>query len=477
MVLHLRFLHTVFLHTDAYKKIVMYRTHLLCPENNKHSIHPGSCVFTYIAAVLLVTQCQGVSHSLCLKVIGVLLLPLIPLCVACPRFRIPSLFYVLGLGVGLLHATHVQKLWVGDDLFGRELTLNVQVQGLPSDLQTLQRFDVAILPDQNVTLKKLRLSWYGGPELQPGDQWLLTVKLKPPLGNSSPGAFDMEAWAAREDIQATGYVLSGIWLGQGHLSLADRRDQLRQRIAMRVRSQLDSESSNLLIALMTGDKSGISQTQWQQLNQTGTTHLMVISGLHIGLMAGLGFWFVLFLGRLGLLPLNIPPLSVVPLPVFASVIALLMALSYATLAGFTVPVQRALVMTGLALSGPLLGIRAKSSTLYLLALAVVLTADPLAVTSAGFWYSFAAVGILLYGLVGRQGMNAHWQRWGHPQWLVFLLLFSSPAVQWSECQPAVASGEPHCHSPDCWPDGAHGIACPFVGSVFRNSVSLVADAA
>ncbi|AMO57033.1 DNA internalization-related competence protein ComEC/Rec2 [Endozoicomonas montiporae] len=403
---------------------MIHKTRLLCPENNKHSIHLGSCVFTYITALLLVTQSLGQSGYLCLKVIGFLLLPLIPFWFGCPRLRVPSAFYLLGLCVGYLHAIQVQNLWVDEDLFGRELTLKVRVQGLPANLETLQRFDVSVSPEQGLPLKKLRLSWYGGPEMQPGDQWQLTVKLKPPLGSSSPGAFDMQAWAAREGIQATGYVVSGLWLGQGFPTLSERRDQLRQSIGIMVRSALQSDSSGLLIALMTGDKSGISQAQWQWLNQSGTTHLMVISGLHIGLMAGLGFWLSLLFGRLGLLPL-----TVVPLPVIASIIALLMALSYATLAGFTVPVQRALVMTGIALSGPLLGIKAKPSTLYLLALAVVLTLDPLAITSAGFWYSFAAVGVLLYGFVGRVGMNRHWQRWGHPQWLVFLLLF--PMLQFN----------------------------------------------
>ena len=413
---------------------MILKTRLLCPENNKHSIHLGSCVFTYIAAIVLATQCLGQSFSLCLKVIGALLLPLIPLCVGCSRLRIPVVFYLLGLSAGFFHAINTQSLWVEDGLYGQVLTMKAKVQGLSSDFGNFQRFNASVLPEQGAffkqqtfkqqTFKKLRLSWYGGPELQPGDQWLLTVKLKPPLGNSSPGAFDMHAWAAREGIQATGYVVSGIWLGEGGFSLADWRDQLRQRIAVKVKSLLPGDSSGLLIALMTGDKSGISPDQWQQLNQTGTTHLMVISGLHIGLMAGLGFWLTLMLGRLGLLPLNR-----VPVPVIASVIALLMAFSYAMLAGFTVPVQRALVMTGMALSGPLFGLRAKPSTLYLLALALVLTIDPLAMTSAGFWYSFSAVAVLLYGFVGRLGMNEHWQRWGHPQWLVFLLLF--PLLQFN----------------------------------------------
>ena len=79
--------------------------------------------------------------------------------------------------------------------------------------------------------------------------------------------------------------------------------------------------SGLLIALMVGDKSGITPSQWDILNRTGTTHLMVISGLHIGLMASLGFWLTLWVGRLGGLPL-----VRLPLPFIASVVSLVFAL-------------------------------------------------------------------------------------------------------------------------------------------------------
>ena len=402
---------------------MVYKTSLLCPESNKHSIHLGSCVFTYIIGISLIAQCPGSYFSLCLKVIGVLLVPLIALSF-CWRKLAPVVFCLAGMLVSLWHSLQIQDRWLSEALFGQTVELTGTVHGLPADLETLQRFNFRVDPEPGSNLSDIRLSWYGGPELETGDRWQLTVKLKPPLGNSSAGAFDLQAWAAREGIQASGYVRTGIWLGQGDGSVTVWRDRLRQSIGRHVKACLDSDVSGLLVALMIGDKSGISQDQWQWLNKTGTTHLLVISGLHIGLMASLGFWLALALGRLGALPLG-----VVPGPTFAAVFALLLALIYASLAGFTIPVQRALVMVGVALSGNLLGLKPRPSTLFLLALALVLTIDPLAFTSAGFWYSFAAVAVLLYGFVGRRGMNVHWQRWGHPQWVVFLLLF--PLLQFN----------------------------------------------
>lgn len=404
---------------------MVYKTYLLCLENNKHSIHMGSCVFTYIFGISLIAQCPGPYFSLCLKVIGVLLVPLIALSF---RWRglIPVVFCLTGMLVSVWHGLQIQDHWLPEAFFGQTIELSGTIHGLPADLDTLQRFNFRADPEPGSNLSDIRLSWYGGPELVPGDRWHLAVKLKPPLGNSSPGAFDMQAWAAREGIQAGGYVRSGVWLGQGDgsLSLTVLRDRLRQSIGRRVKACLNSDVSGLLVALMIGDKSGITRNQWQWLNKTGTTHLLVISGLHIGLMASLGFWLALTLGRLGVLPL-----AVIPLPVFTALSALLLAMAYAFLAGFTIPVQRALVMVGVALSGNFLALKPRPSTLFLLALALVLTIDPLAFTSAGFWYSFAAVAVLLYGFVGRRGMNVHWQRWGHPQWVVFLLLF--PLLQFN----------------------------------------------
>lgn len=388
------------------------------------------CVFTYILGFFLIAQWPGLSLLFCIKVIGVLLVLLI--FVSMTQISslgssniMPAITMILGVLFSCWHGLELQRGWLPESVYEKTIDLQGSIEGLPANLKELQRFNFSVTGEDgfndsssdNALVSRIRLSWYGGPELIPGEQWRLKVKIKPPLGSRSPGAFDLEAWAARENIQATGYVVSGVWLGTGNTSLINWRDRLRQVISSRVQVVLDSDTSGLLIALMVGDKSGISSQQWQWLNNTGTTHLMVISGLHIGLMATFGFWLAVLLGRMGLLPLRS-----IPLPFFAAVLALSMALGYAFLAGFSIPVQRALVMAGVALSGPLLGIRAKPSTLFLLALALVLTIDPLAMTSVGFWYSFSAVGALLYGLSGRLGMNGHWQRWGHPQWVVFLLL-------------------------------------------------------
>ena len=48
---------------------------------------------------------------------------------------------------------------------------------------------------------------------------------------------------------------------------------------------LRSQYSGVMVALATGDRSGVTQDMWQTLRNTGTSHLLAISGFHIGLIA------------------------------------------------------------------------------------------------------------------------------------------------------------------------------------------------
>lgn len=398
-------------------RIATSRVRVLCPESSKVSIAPGSFVFTYLLGIVLFSLVPVLPPVPCIYLIGASSVPLIIISV----FIKPWLRLLSALLLGVFWAGWYGLLWqqhrLPESLERQAISVNGHVTGLPADLQQLQRFDFQLDPDTALPVQRLRLSWYGGPQLLPGQRWQFQLKLRRPRGSRSPGAFDYEAWALRENVQATGYIISGELLDADVNGLMVWRDRLRQSVRDYVYSLGTSGTAGLLVALLVGDKSGINPVQWQILNQSGTTHLMVISGLHIGLMASLGFWFTVLLGRAGCLPLR-----TVPLPRLAALAGLGLAVGYAFLAGFSIPVQRALVMSGVALSGPLFGVRARPSTLFLLALALVLTMTPMAWTSAGFWYSFLAVAALLYGFAGRVGANSCWRRWGQPQWVVFILL-------------------------------------------------------
>ncbi len=153
------------------------------------------------------------------------------------------------------------------------------------------------------------------------------------------------------------------------------------------------------------------------MQRTGTNHLIAISGLHIGFVALCGFTLGSLLGR----PLNLMFYRV-PSAWAGHGLALVLALAYSALAGFSLPTQRALVMVA-AVQLALLGRRhVRPSDLLILALATVLLLDPLAGFDLGFWLSFAAVAVLLLAFVGRTPSRQ--PRPGasliRSQWVVFL---------------------------------------------------------
>src|SRR5690606_756149 len=134
-----------------------------------------------------------------------------------------------------------------------------------------------------------------------------------------------------------------------------------------------------LVALVLGDGSGLSSADWRVLQDTGTVHLMVISGQHIGLIALLIYGAVAGLARLGLWPASRPWLP------WACALAMLAALGYGWLAGFDVPVQRACAMLALVLMWRLRFRQLGIWTPLLAALLLVLLIEPLASLQAGFW--------------------------------------------------------------------------------------------
>lgn len=298
----------------------------------------------------------------------------------------------------------VSAQWALDDrlapsLDGRTLWLQGRVVGLPEVGEGVVRFELqravsrrGVLPD------RLRLSWYDGPALQAGETWRLAVRLKRPHGLVNPQAFDYEAWLLAQHIGATGTVKTGELVYPSSGSGA-WRDRLRQHLL----ATPAHGRAGALTALVLGDGSGLSTADWQVLQATGTVHLMVISGQHIGLLATLLYGLVAGLARLGLWPRRWPWLPCACVSAFSG------ALAYGLLAGFEVPVQRACVMVGLVLLWRWRFRHLGVGLPVLLALLAVLLLEPLASLQPGFWLSFGAVLLLILVFSGRLGV---WPWWG-----------------------------------------------------------------
>ncbi len=248
--------------------------------------------------------------------------------------------------------------------------------------------------------RRLRLSWYGGPPVHAGEIWRLTVRLKSPRGFHNPGGFDYERWLFAHGIGATGYVRRS----DGNRLLEPPRgiDALRGRLAAAIARSLDDSSlSGLVRALALGARDGISPGQWQVLRRTGTAHLVAISGLHIGLVAGLLLWTGRRLWlRFGTWRIDAGTAGAAS--------ALLGAVGYAALAGFSLPTQRALIMLAVSLAAWVWRRHASPWQGYSLALIGVCLRDPLAPLGSGFWLSFTAVAWILFVVANRLGPARRW---------------------------------------------------------------------
>ncbi|WOX05540.1 DNA internalization-related competence protein ComEC/Rec2 [Microbulbifer pacificus] len=261
--------------------------------------------------------------------------------------------------------------------------------------------------------KRLLLSWYGLPPdsaatLTPGSRWSMTLRLKRPRGSINPHTFDYEAWLLEQGIFATGYVRDRVTApeylaaGNGISSVVNGiRERLRQRITGASNDASDMAQEALIRALLLGDKGGIDTATQDLLRRTGTAHLLAISGLHVGMVAG----FCLLIG--GLLSRVVGVFRPHNPVLLAAAPGLLAALAYTLLSGASLSAQRALVMTAIAIAALVLRRRVSAGLVFVAALSCVLLMQPLAVLNAGFWLSFIAVAALLLRFRGRSSTDSN----------------------------------------------------------------------
>jgi len=247
--------------------------------------------------------------------------------------------------------------------------------------------------------RRIRLSWFdatGTPRL--GEHWELTARLRPPRGFANPGTFDYAGWLFRQRIGATGYVLFGMRAAES--PAVGGIIAVRRGFVARVESLLpDDDARAVLLAITVGARHGMTRAAWDRYALTGTSHLMAISGLHIGLAAGAA----LLVGRV-LFALLWPRGNVRDAALLLAVSA---ACAYALVSGLAVPARRALLMALFATAAVLLRQRLSPFRVLALASGAVLLSDPLSILSPGFKLSFGAVGVLLWVGSQRQRRSGH----------------------------------------------------------------------
>ena len=349
-----------------------------------------------------------------------------------------AILFILGALWGTLWGQFTLDRALPEALIKQDVWVDGTVEDLPRQQARAMRFKFKIesleYESQAYDFSgDVWLNWYKPfPELRAGQRWRLKLRLKPAYGSLNPGGFNYAQWLFSQGVRATGYVRepqAAILLGQA--SPVHRFDQLRARVQRFVKTR-GLDFGGIINALAVGVRTGISDEQWQVFRDTGTAHLIAISGLHIGMVAAMAYFLGQWLWRHTLLVRTQYPAQKV-----ARIFAVLAALVYAALAGFSLPTLRALLM--LLAYFLLQSLRRNPGVLFSLGfvLLVVLLFNPLAPLGAGLWLSFSAVGAIALVVGGSTraigdadteggasvyaAKAKHWFRqWWRVQWAVFI---------------------------------------------------------
>ena len=273
-------------------------------------------------------------------------------------------------------------------LSGEKIGFSAQIDSFPERDGVAVRFIVRPLHEPRLP-QRIRLSWYEFNALPAfGETWRLQVRLRRPRGFANPDGFDFTGWLFRERIGASGFVDDFAPSYRIHGEPRSAIKSARVRIVERLEQLLPADAARgVLLAIGAGARHAIGREQWDLYARTGTSHLMAISGLHIGLAAGSAYvlcW--------GLLVLVGTRRNVRDVSVFAAILA---AAVYATLSGFAVPARRALLMTCIVGGTSLFRRRLRVTTVFAGVCLTIFLSNPLAILAPGFKLSFAAVAVLI----------------------------------------------------------------------------------
>lgn len=259
-----------------------------------------------------------------------------------------------------------------------------------------------------LTLSPAMENWCGG------QRWMITANFRPIHSRLNEGGFDSQRWAIAKRQPLLGRVLAA--------TVADSRCDFRQRTIAQAEQQVQGLPwRSILLALTFGEMKTVSPALKALLQNTGTMHLMAISGLHI-VLAGLVGWGIARTLQYGF------PVQWISyrFPLFTSVTV---AWGYVWLAGGNPPAVRSALALSVWLCLKVWGVNCSAWQVWLWCVALILMSDPLSVLSDSFWLSCLAVASLIFWFqwapLPHRLQTRHrwfWLRWIHLQTGVTLLL-------------------------------------------------------
>lgn len=271
---------------------------------------------------------------------------------------------------------------------------------------------------------RVRISMMGNDTVpDPGEHVMLTGHLGPPPGPSEPGGFDFRRNAWFEGLGAVGYSRTPVMrAGEPQEGGVMALHRLRMQLSRAIQDRIGGQAGAVAAALMTGDRSAISEATNEVMRVSSLYHIISISGLHMTMLAAFVYGTLRFLGILVIASgsVTLGTRSSPPLHKFAALGALLASAGYLWLSGGGVATERAFIMVAVMLIAILADRRAISLRTVAIAALLVLLSAPEALLSPSFQMSFAATVALVLMSGPWQMISPSLPRWSHAALLLCL---------------------------------------------------------
>ncbi|KLI63954.1 ComEC/Rec2 family competence protein [Aurantiacibacter marinus] len=212
------------------------------------------------------------------------------------------------------------------------------------------------------------------------------ARLMPPAAPMLPGGYNFARRAWFDGLAATGSLQGDIEVLEPAPPNEAMIAGIQRRLSSHVRGELGGSAGSIAAAFASGDRGAISGADELAMRDSGLTHLLSISGLHVSAVIGAAYLIAIKLLALW------PWLTLrVRLPVMAAAVAALAGISYTLLTGAQVPTVRSCIGALLVLIALALGREPLSLRMVAVASVAVMLAWPESLVGPSFQMSFCAV--------------------------------------------------------------------------------------
>lgn len=229
--------------------------------------------------------------------------------------------------------------------------------------------------------------------LKSGDELLVSTRISPPANQKNFDEFDYARYLMRRGISGTGYVAAGKWItlrsvqtnGTIHLRLRCLADSYREKvIALYRQLGFTGDELAVLSALTIGDKTELSESVRESYSIAGASHILALSGLHIGLLYAFLFFILRPVARKGRTGRCVRSVSL---------LVLLWAFAFFT--GLSPSVVRSVTMFSILVLADVFGRQPFSLNTLAVTAWLMLLCNPAGLFDVGFQLSFLAVASIL----------------------------------------------------------------------------------